>query len=93
MTASKPVGRTWTNGGTEAEADAAWKFLLDVVDLTHDPDTGQPYPEPTTDKPSDEELRDMLFAGTCPATDGCPVEPDGTCPHGHPAWPRRLSLI
>ncbi len=50
-------------------------------------------PEPTTDQPSDEELRDMLLAGTCPATDGCPVEPDGTCPHGHPAWPRRLSLL
>ncbi len=87
MTASKPVGHT------RAETDAFWEFLLDVEDLTHDADTGLPYPEPTTDQPGEEELWAMLFAGACPATDGCEVEPDGTCPHGHPAWLRRLSLI
>ncbi len=36
MNASKPVGHT------RAETDEFWEFLLDVEDLTHDPDTGQP---------------------------------------------------
>lgn len=27
------------------------------------------------------------------ATDGCIVEPDGMCPHGHPSWLVRLGLI
>jgi hypothetical protein len=27
------------------------------------------------------------------ALDGCPVEPDGICPHGHPSWLRYLGLI
>lgn len=82
MTASKPVGLT----STEANV---WTSLFGGEELTHDPDMGQPYPEPTTDQPGGEEVWAMLFAGTCPATDGCPVEPDGTCPHEHPAWPRR----
>ena len=29
----------------------------------------------------------------CEATDGCIVEHDGTCQHGHPAWLLRLGLI
>jgi hypothetical protein len=61
--------------------------------LTHDLETGRTYPEPTIAKPSEEELWDMLFDGLCPATDGCEVEPDGTCPHCHPAWPRRMGLV
>ncbi len=31
--------------------------------------------------------------GGCEATDGCWVEPDGTCPHGHPSWLRKLGLV
>jgi hypothetical protein len=27
------------------------------------------------------------------ATDGCVVEPDGVCPHGHPSWLLALGLI
>jgi hypothetical protein len=27
------------------------------------------------------------------ATDGCRVEPDGTCPHGRPSWPLALGMI
>jgi hypothetical protein len=27
------------------------------------------------------------------ATDGCWVEPDGTCEHGHSSWLLRLGLI
>ena len=64
-----------------------------ACDQTHDLETGLPYPEPTTERPSDEEAWEWLFDGACPATDGCEVEPDGICPHGQPAWPRRLGLV
>jgi hypothetical protein len=26
------------------------------------------------------------------ATDGCPVDLDALCPHGHPSWARQLGL-
>jgi hypothetical protein len=52
------------------------------------------YPEPTTDEPDLETLEEwMIDDGGCEATDGCWVEPDGTCPHGHPSWFLRLGLI
>ncbi len=37
----------------------------------------------------------LLWAdeGWAYATDGCHVEPDGICPHGHPSWLLRLGLI
>ena len=43
---------------------------------------------PTVDEPDMEEyMRDTVFGDDCSeATDGCPIEPDGTCPHGHPSW-------
>ena len=31
--------------------------------------------------------------GGCEATDGCWVEQDGTCPHGHPSWLLYLGMI
>ena len=31
--------------------------------------------------------------GGCEATDGCFVEPDGICPHGHKSWLLELGLI
>ncbi|MBV9359398.1 MAG: hypothetical protein JO023_28130 [Chloroflexi bacterium] len=27
------------------------------------------------------------------ATDGCQVDVDALCPHGHPSWARQLGLI
>jgi len=51
------------------------------------------YPEPTIEEPSIEELEEMVFDSICEATDGCTVEPDGTCPHGHPSWLLYLGLI
>ena len=44
------------------------------------------YPEPTTDVPSIEQLEFYLYDGVSEATDGCSVEPDGCCTHGHPSW-------
>lgn len=53
------------------------------------------WPEPTTEQPLPDELREMLF-GECAAraTDGCePIEADGVCEHGHPSWLLYLDLI
>ena len=44
------------------------------------------YPTPTTEKPTLDELEFMVFDSVAMATDGCQVEPDGVCEHGHPSW-------
>lgn len=54
----------------------------------------RPYPPPTVPPPSIEELIAWEFEdGGCEATDGCWVEPDGMCEHGHPSWLLVLGLI
>ena len=49
-------------------------------------------PAPTVEVPSEEELEGMLWEGVAAATDGCAVEPDGICPHGHVSWLLKLGL-
>jgi hypothetical protein len=45
-------------------------------------------------RPSLEELQCQVEEeGGCEATDGCFVEPDGTCEHGQPSWLLALGLI
>jgi hypothetical protein len=45
-------------------------------------------------RPSLEELQRQLEEdGGCEATDGCWVEPDGSCDHGQPSWLLALGLI
>jgi hypothetical protein len=45
-------------------------------------------------RPSLQELqRQVEEDGGCEATDGCFVEPDGTCEHGQPSWLLALGLI
>lgn len=52
------------------------------------------YPLPTVDEPDFKDLEHMLlFRGTCDATDGCIVEPDGECEHGHVSWGRYLGFV
>ncbi len=51
------------------------------------------YPEPTTPRPGLDQLGEWLAEGGCEATDGCWVEPDGTCPHGHPSWALVLGFV
>lgn len=41
---------------------------------------------PTVPRPSEDRLFDQLLDGSAEATDGCIVEPDASCKHGHPAW-------
>lgn len=75
--------------------DELERYVLDAID-THRPETfpGGSYPTPTVDQPSDDEIGAMLVdAIDTEATDGCQVEPDGLCPHGHPSWLIVLKLI
>ena len=51
------------------------------------------YPTPTTERPDVETLTEWVYDGVAEATDGCTVEPDGMCPHGHPSWLLRMGLI
>ena len=51
------------------------------------------WPEPTTEHPDIETLEEWDMDGGCEATDGCWVEPDGVCQHGHPSWLLRLGYI
>ena len=44
------------------------------------------YPTPTEEEPDFEQLESWVFDSVCDATDGCSVEPDGACEHGHPSW-------
>lgn len=50
-------------------------------------------PEPATHEPTEEEVLFWMFDGVAEATDGCRVEPDGYCPHGHPSWLLELGII
>jgi len=43
--------------------------------------------------PDLDTLREWEAEGYCEATDGCRVEPDGTCPHGCRSWLLELGLI
>ena len=68
--------------------------VLERIDA-HDPKTfpGGCYPTPTVDEPTEEEIAFWVLDSVTDATDGCEVEPDGVCPHGHPSWLIRLRLV
>jgi hypothetical protein len=51
------------------------------------------WPRPTVGEPTMKELEEWVSDGVAEATDGCLVEPDGVCEHGHPSWLIRLGLI
>lgn len=50
------------------------------------------WPPAETETPTQEQIQSWIFDSVCEATDGCDVEPDGTCSHGHPSWLLRLGL-
>lgn len=55
---------------------------------------GSEWPEPTTEEPDLDWLEEVLMDEfECEATDGCVVEIDGVCEHGHPSWAIHLGLI
>lgn len=43
--------------------------------------------------PSIKTMEKWLCDGIARATDGCKVEPDGTCPHGKQSWLLVLGYI
>jgi len=52
------------------------------------------WPMPTTTEPDMETLNNWVHDVEMPeATDGCAIEPDGMCEHGHPSWMLRLGII
>lgn len=80
---------------TEDRMDAifqpgATRTLADVCAYTRDETR---WPEPTEPEPTDDELERMVWDSVCDATDGCTVEPDGVCEHGHVSWLLYLGLI
>jgi hypothetical protein len=65
-----------------------------LVPLGVKPSRRPQWPQPTVPTPDLEQIEDWLWDdGGCEATDGCWIEPDGICPHGHPSWFLRLGLI
>lgn len=48
---------------------------------------------PTQPEPTLEELEEYVYDSVVPATDGCSVEPDGRCAHGHMSWLLEMGLI
>ena len=57
------------------------------------PGHGKSGAETPPEPPDQETLMEWEAEGGCEATDGCWVEPDGTCPHGQPSWLLKLGLI
>jgi len=51
------------------------------------------WPDPTVPIPSDEVLKDWFMDSICESTDGCRVEEDGICQHGHRSWFLYLGII
>ena len=47
----------------------------------------------TTPRPDIEQLTEWVVDGMAEATDGCRVEPDGHCEHGHASWLLELEMI
>lgn len=47
----------------------------------------------TEKRPSIAKMERWSSNGIVNATDGCHVEPDGYCPHGHASWMLRLGYI
>ena len=45
------------------------------------------------ESPSIEQLEEWMDEGGCEATDGCWVEPDGTCVHNCDSWLLVMGLI
>ena len=74
--------------------NSAWIILGDTVRKLESILQDATWPQPTVDPPSLEDLELwMMESGSCQASDGCEVEMDGVCPHGHPSWLIRWSFI
>jgi hypothetical protein len=70
-------------------------FQGDTADEVAPGHTAERAARPKLRPPDVETLMEWEAEGGCEAA--CPhhcwVEPDGTCPHGHPSWLLRMGLI
>jgi hypothetical protein len=81
--------------------DRVSSYRLSIIDVESRENLGSriqdgtPAGEPGHRKepPDIETLIRWEFEGYCEATDGCRVDPDGRCSHGHPSWLLELGLI
>jgi len=73
----------------------AWRFAVTATPATsHIVSLVDDWPEPLSDAPDLETIREWLDECGSMATDGdCWVEPDGVCPHGYPSWLLYLGMI
>lgn len=71
-------------------------FLAQAAKMTpvvRNPTKRPQWPQPTVPTPDLETIEEWMWEdGGCEATDGCWLEPDGICPHGHPSWLLKLGL-
>lgn len=49
--------------------------------------------KPCNAPPSLKTLEKYSSDSVCKATDGCKVEPDGICQHGHKSWLLQLGFV
>jgi hypothetical protein len=77
------------------ELKPAWVVKCETCGAIADPDTRKITHRIVDDHPTEEELEEWVLDIEEPrATDGCsPVEPDGSCEHGHLSWMRALGLV
>lgn len=75
------------------ELKPEWVVKCPTCGRIADPETRKIRHVATEPTPSMEQLEEWVYDSVCEATDGCIVEPDGRCPHGHQSWLLRLGLI
>ena len=77
-----------------ALTEPAWKVRCESCGELADPATRRIRHRATEPIPDLDTIGEWLADGSeCEATDGCLVELDGYCEHGHVAWTRRLGMI
>ena len=67
--------------------------MSDLTASEHPWAVNKPYPTPEVPEPEMYELEEWVMDGVAEATDGCRIEPDGVCQHGHPSWLLKLGYI
>ena len=75
------------------DAEPAWRVKCESCDAIADPVTHKIKHRATEPMPNMDLLQEWVMDSVCDATDGCQVEPDGHCEHGHQSWLLRLGLI
>ncbi|MCI0527481.1 MAG: hypothetical protein L0Y56_08550, partial [Nitrospira sp.] len=72
--------------------NAIQKGLISGEAVTTDAAAADPCQVDESETPDLDTLIEWVDEGICEATDGCVVEPDGTCPHGCQSWLLVLGL-